>query len=272
MSCRFPFSIDHDRGPWLEKAEISYEVENRLSITSLYAGLGARYAANGIQAGLLALLAFLPIGGLALLSPDQIQGEGSTEFLLAALLLSRFLTCPAAVMIVAYLARKDERIHTEHSIFRVVQKSALPSIGVVLGIVVFGLVSGLLFVVPGVIFFLASCVAVPVLVVEGGKGPDVVRRSWELTREHRWSLLLFWGSLLIASAGITLGVAAGVSHGAAVPAEPIPLVQKDMFLPLVITGALLYSMMVSASYEVYVRLASEDREAESAPVEEQEHE
>lgn len=49
----------------------------------------------------------------------------------------------------------------------------------------------LLFLVPGIIFGLAACVAVPSYVGEKGRGLwGSVQRSFELTKGHRWTLFL----------------------------------------------------------------------------------
>jgi hypothetical protein len=221
---------------------------------SIWAGLGAKIASNGLQCGLLALLAFLPIGGLALLSPQQIESDGSIEFMLAALLLSRFLTPPVATLLVAYLARRDSRLPNDHSLGVAFKKCAFPSIGLVLAVYVFGLVASLFLVFPGVAFFLACCVVLPVLVMEGVSSPVAIKRSWELTKDKRWTLLGFFSSYLVLS-GLVAGVLIwSTSSDLPLLAEPLPFVQTDAFLPLIFVGALLYSGLVVASYEIYTQL------------------
>lgn len=222
-------------------------------------GLAARFAANGLQCSLLALIAFLPIGGLALLSPDQVQLDGGDEYTLAAILVSRFLTPPVAVLMTAYLARKDR--YLENSLWKVFRASGLPSVGLVLGVLVFGLFSALFLVVPGVAFFLASAVVVPVLVVEGLKGPAAIKRSWELTKDHRWPLLGFW-TLYGAFSGLVLAlVSLSTKHSGSVVIEPLPLVQQDLFLPVILALCVLYAGVVTASYEIYAHLVPAESDA-----------
>jgi hypothetical protein len=211
-------------------------------------------ASNGLQCGLLALLAFLPLGGLALLSPKQVESDGSTEFMLAAFLVCRFLTPPIATLIVSYLSRKDTRLPAQHSLGTAFKNCAMPSIGLVLAVNVFGIVASLFLVFPGVVFFLASSVVLPVLVIEGVSSPVAIKRSWELTRESRWSLLGFFSSYLFLSSLIGGGLLWSTSSGLPLLTEPLPFVQTDAFLPLIFVGAILYSGLVVASYEVYTQL------------------
>lgn len=229
-------------------------MEKRLSIVGIWAGLGSKIASSGLQCGLLALLAFLPIGGLALLSPKQIEADGSTEFMLAAFLLCRFLTPPVATLIVSYLARRDSRLPAQQSLGSVFKNCALPSIGLVLAVYVFGLVASLFLIFPGVAFLLACSVVLPVLVIEGVSSPVAIKRSWELTKEKRWTLLGFF-SIYLALSGLIAGALVwSTSSDLPLLSEPLPFVQTDAFLPLIFVGALLYSGLVVASYEIYTQL------------------
>ena len=213
-------------------------------------------AGSGLQCGLLALLAFLPIGGLALLTPEQTEGSGQLEFALAALLLSRFLTPPVAALIVAYLARKDELLPKKSSLGKVFKANAFPSIGLVLAVAIFGMVASCFLIVPGVAFLLATCLVLPVLVVEGVSSPVAIKRSWELTKDHRWTLLLFFGGYYLLSLAI-LSLIVWNPAGASAFSESLPLVQTNAFLPTVFVGALLYAGLVIASYEIYTELVPE---------------
>lgn len=219
-------------------------------------------ASNGFQISLLAMLAFLPLAGLALLSPEQIQSQERREFFLAALLLARCLTPPVAALIVAYLARKDGLLDSRSSLGVVFRQNALPSIGLVLGVAVFGSVASLFLVIPGIAFWLASCVVLPVLVVEKLSSPMAVKRSWELTREHRGGLLQFWSGygvlacMLVAMVGFATS-----SIRVSDLSEPLPWVQHDSFLPLVLLGSVLYAGMVCACYEVYRQLVPPEEPA-----------
>lgn len=213
-------------------------------------------AGSGLQCGLLALLAFLPIGGLALLTPEQTEGYGQVEYTLAALLLSRFLTPPVAALIVAYLARKDGRLPKDHSLAKVFKTTAFPSIGLVLAVAIFGLLASSLLILPGVAFLLATCVVLPVLVMEGVSSPVAIKRSWELTKDHRWALLFFFGAYYSLSL-IVLSVLVWSPTGASEFLEALPLVQTGAFLPMVFVGAILYAGLVIASYEIYTELVPE---------------
>ena len=229
-------------------------MENQLSIGAVWSGLGARLASSGLPSGLLALLAFLPLAGLALISPGQVQADNSREFLLAAVLLSRVFTPPVAALMVAYLARKEGRLPAESSLVKLFRANAFPSVGLVLGVAIFTFVSGFLLVVPGVAFALATCIVLPVLVVEGVHGPPAVKRSWELTRGHRWQLLMFWSGLFLASALFLLLLFAVSTDHVAGLIEPLPLVQHAAFLPMVVGLSFVYGVVETASSEIYTRL------------------
>ena len=213
-------------------------------------------AGSGLQCGLLALLAFLPIGGLALLTPEQTEGSGHLEITLAALLLSRFLTPPVAALIVAYLARKDDRLPRNNSLGKVFKTNAFPSIGLVLAVAIFGMLASSLLILPGVAFLLATCVVLPVLVVERVSSPEAIKRSWELTKDHRWALLIFYSGYYLLSLGV-LSLIVSNPAGATEFSESLPVVQTDAFLPTVFVGALLYAALVIASYEIYTELVPE---------------
>lgn len=229
-------------------------MEKSLSITAIWTGLLARLGSSGLQCGLLGLLAFLPIGGLALLAPGQIEAEGDNEFLLAALLMSRLLTPPFAALMVAYLARKQSRLPKDFSLGKAFRSSFFPSIGLVLAIATFGFLATFCFVFPGVAFLLATTVVLPIHVVDGVSGPVAIKKSWELTREIRWTLLGFWSGFLGLAFAICGLVAVGTSHISADVAKSLPIVQTDSFLPLVITISFLYAAMVTASYEIHSQL------------------
>lgn len=229
-------------------------MEQSLSIKRLWSGLAGRLTGSGLQCGLLGLLAFLPIGGMALLAPDQIQAEGDNEFLLAAIVLSRLLTPPIAALMVAYLARKDKRLPDGISLAGALKSSFFPSIGLVLAVATFGFLATLCLVFPGVAFLLAMSVVLPVLVVEGVSGPQAVKRSWELTREHRWTLLAFWSGFFGIALTICSMVALTTTRISSEVAKSLPIVQTDSFLPLVVTFSFLYAAMIAASYEIHAQL------------------
>lgn len=204
------------------------------------------------------MLAFLPMAGLALLSPGQVQSDNSQQFILGAVVLSRLLTPPVAALIVAYLARRDGKLSAEDTLFSLFRRFAGPSVVLVLGVAVFTVASGALLVLPGIAFALATCVVLPVMVVEGVQGPRAVSRSFELTAEHRWSLLLFWSGFLVAGTAFLGAIFAVSTDHVAGLLEPLPLVQEQAFLPMVVAGGFLYGVSVVASYQVYLRLVRPD--------------
>lgn len=243
------------RGKQSEQSRTFYlRVEKKISIGSLWSGLGGRLASSGLFCGLIALLAFLPLAGLALISPSQVQSDNSWEFFWGAVLLSRLLTPPVASLIVAYLARKDGRISSRYTLLRLFSQYALSSVGLVLGVAVFTLVSSLFFVLPGVAFALATCVVLPVKVVEGVQGPRAVERSWSLTKDHRVPLLLFWLGFFVVSVVFLGGVFALSAERMTDLYEPLPLVQEQSFLPLVAAVSFVYGTAVIASYQIYQKL------------------
>lgn len=230
-------------------------MEKRISIGSLWSGLGTRLASSGLSSGLLALLAFLPLAGLALISPGQVESDNSTEFILGAILLSRLLTPPVAALIVAYLARQDGRLSRRFTLLSLFRRYAVPSMGLVLGVAVFTVLSSPFLVVPGVAFALACCVVLPVMVVEGVQGPRAVERSWELTKDHRGPLLLFWSGFFILAFLFCLSVCAFSTGSGSFSKDPLPVVQEQAFLPLVVALSFVYGTAVTASYQIYLKLS-----------------
>lgn len=213
-------------------------------------------ASSGLSSGLLALLAFLPLAGLALISPGQVESDNSSEFFLGALLLSRLLTPPVAVLIVAYLARKDGRLSKRFTLLSLFRQYAVGSMGLVLGVAVFTVLSSFFFIIPGLAFALASCVVLPVMVVEGVHGPRAVERSWELTKEHRGALFLFWSGFSVTALLFCAAVFALSTARVSFPIDPMPLVQEQAFLPLVVALSFVYGTAVTASYQIYLKLTS----------------
>jgi hypothetical protein len=71
---------------------------------------------------------------------------------------------------------------------------------------VFTLIGVILFIVPGIYLAIALAVAVPVLLDEGKRGRDALRRSRELVRGRWWKTLL-----LILAGSLLAGIAAGAA-------------------------------------------------------------
>ena len=155
---------------------------------------------------------------------------------------------------VAYLARKDKRLPDGISLAGALKSSFFPSIGLVLAVATFGFLATLCLVFPGVAFLLAMSVVLPVLIVEGVSGPQAVKRSWELTREHRWTLLAFWSGFFGIALTICSMVALTTTRISSEVAKSLPIVQTDSFLPLVVTFSFLYAAMIAASYEIHAQL------------------
>lgn len=81
-----------------------------------------------------------------------------------------------------------------HSILWVILLASLATIG--------GLI---LCLIPGIIFLTRFLLSTSVLVVEGSKGTNALRRSWQLTKNHSWKVL---GVYLLTT--ILAGILAGV--------------------------------------------------------------
>ena len=87
------------------------------------------------------------------------------------------------------------------------------------------------------------------------------QRSLELTSEVRWTLLGFFCSYFALCALVGGSLVWATSSDLPQVIEPLPFVQTDAFLPLVFVGALLYSGLVMATYEIYTQLVSAPSEA-----------
>lgn len=78
---------------------------------------------------------------------------------------------------------------------------------IVWGLVLFGFV---LLIIPGIILLLAFEVVYPIAVLEGGSPTEILRRSYNLTKGHRWNILgaTFVMSMMIAIASAPAAIAA----------------------------------------------------------------
>ena len=79
-------------------------------------------------------------------------------------------------------------------------RNVLPLIGIGVATTVAAFLGLLLFVVPGVILALALCVAAPAQVVEDHGVFQALGRSSDLTRNHRWAILLLFILFAVAFA------------------------------------------------------------------------
>lgn len=225
-----------------------------LSWHRLYARFFRRLRSSWAPCGLLALLAFLPLAGLTLLSPEHKGGPEWKEFVAGGLLLSRFLTPLAACLIVTYLARQDSKLNHHASLWRSGLGHYLPAVGLVLAVWFFAAFASLFFLLPGLGFLLGSSVALSVLVVERTSVPEAVRRSWERTRYVRDSLLMFWLVFCTASVGILTLVTTIFTRGFPGQLFTQPLAESPALLPLVLVCSLLYGAAICAGYEIYREL------------------
>lgn len=225
-------------------------VESSLSLSGFLSRTLRRLTTSGVQCALLALVAFLPLAGITLLSPDQIGLPSQEEFFLASLVLVRFLTPLSACLMVTYLARQDGHLKTPpwaHAL-----RNFLPSVGLVIGVMFFTGLAFLMLVIPGIGFLLGSTVALPIFLIEGTRIPEAIRLSWERTREIRPQLLSFWLLYLLCLVGTLVGTAYFFTGGDLRALTAAPLAQSEALLPLVMVSALLYGALICGSYEVYV--------------------
>lgn len=229
------------------------KVDTLLSWHRLYAGFFRRWCAFWFPCSLLALLAFLPLAGLTLLSPEVKGGPEWQEFVTGGVLFSRFLTPLAASLIVTYLARQDGRFDKSVA-WRRGLGAYLPSVGLVLAVCFFAAFASLFFVLPGLGFLLASSIALPVLVLEETSVPEAVRRSWERSRYVRDSLLVFWLVFFVGAAGLLAIVATVFTGGQPDELFRQPLAESGALLPLVVTLSFLYGANTCAGYEIYRQL------------------
>ena len=238
-------------------------MDELLSWHRIYTGFFRRLRSSWLPCGLLGLLAFLPLAGLTLLSPEQKGGPEWREFVLGGLLFCRLLTPLAACLIVVYLARQDGKLGQEVKLWRALSQY-LPSVGLVLAVWFFAAFASLFFLLPGLGFLLGSSIALCVLVLEETSVPEAVRRSWERTRYVRDSLLVFWMVFLAGAVSVLTAVTLFFTRAHPVEMFTSPLAESPALLPLVFTWSLLYGAAICAGYEIYRQLDTLD--FESPPV------
>jgi hypothetical protein len=229
-------------------------VDALLSWHRLYARFFRRLRSSWLPCALLALLAFLPLAGLTLLSPEQKGGPEWKEFVAGGLLFCRFLTPLAACLIVTYLARQDGKLDHDVSLWKGGLGNYLPAVGLVLAVWFFATFASLFFILPGLGFLLGSSVALSVLVIERTSVPEAVRRSWERTRYLRDSLLVFWLVFYTGAIGLTTLVLTFFTQGQPGILLSQPWAESPALLPLVVTWSILYGASICAGYEIYREL------------------
>lgn len=130
---------------------------------------------------------------------------------------------------------------------------ALGSFWVLLGV---GIVSGLammlglvLLVIPGILIFLIWLVAGPVVVAEGAGVGRALQRSRDLTRNHRWWLLLLAFVYLVISwiLGMVIGMVS-VAAGGFQPGSALNIVNLFVAPLIQAISALLWASIIAATY------------------------
>ncbi len=99
-------------------------------------------------------------------------------------------------------------------------RRGLPVVGTGLVLWLGTLVGGLLLAVPGIVFLVAACVAVPAAVVERPGVAGAIRRSFELTRGSRWPLFAAGLVVVVAMAVLSTVVQAGAGFLASIALPP----------------------------------------------------
>lgn len=127
-------------------------------------------------------------------------------------------------LIVFILSLLNQSMVTEATILRAVEKPVevqslighafgnfLPLFAVLILTALLYLLGLILFVIPCFFWMICTCVAVPARVGEPGLGIlGSIRKSFDLTRGHRWSLLLIWFVAMLA-AGVISSVTGGIA-------------------------------------------------------------
>jgi hypothetical protein len=94
----------------------------------------------------------------------------------------------AVVLYGAFQDMGGQRVDLAESL-RVGMRRFFPVVGVAIATTILGLLGVLVFIVPGLMFFALSFVAIPACVVEKRGVFSSIGRSAELTRGHRWKIL-----------------------------------------------------------------------------------
>ncbi len=231
-------------------------MEQVLSLSQACRALLSRLARYGAVCALVCLAAFIPLAGLTLLTPTETGVHNWGEFLFASSLLCRFLTPVAAVAIVIGLARRENRAQSDRTLWRTLLSFGLPAIALALAINFFTLFASLLLVLPGLGFLLGSSIALPILVVEQTSMTRAVHRSWERTRDYRRVILGYWLVVWGLISGFLLSVALLTTKGQVATLFSHPLAQSEALIPLTLAFSVAYSVVVVASYSLYVGLTA----------------
>lgn len=208
-----------------------------------------------LPGSLLAALAFLPLAGLALLAHPGQSSQERSEFLFSSLVLCRFLTPLAACLIITYVARQQDLLPRNTNLAKMAAKSFLPSVGLMLGSALFVAALSVFFVIPGLMFALATSVALPVMVIEGRNVPQALLRSWELTRDERGALFAFWSIVALVASGLLYLVSWVGTQGQPTSLMAVSIAESAVALPLIVTSCIVYSFIVSSSFACYRSLA-----------------
>jgi hypothetical protein len=215
----------------------------------------------GVFAILALLLAGLPHLALTILSQDVFHAWGFEGAVGGQTFATTILTLLTSSLLQAALIHGVARdLNGERADFgdclATAVRHVLPLIGI--GIVTaIGVVLGLLFfIVPGIIFSLMWSVAAPVRVVEGLGVFGAISRSGDLTRNHRWALLLLF---ILAAIGYALlgSVASASSVFALLSGSPSPFYARMIVGLIVQTASALVGAAGIASVYFELRTVKE---------------
>lgn len=188
---------------------------------------------HAVVLGLVALLLDTPVLLALALGADGSRGFLALNALVGALL-------HAAVTSVALQAQRGERPRLAAALSQASRRIggvAVVSFGGGLAVLL-GLV---LLVVPGVVLWGGLFVAVPVLLADPALTPsEALRRSWELTRGHRLTLVLAGAvTVLLVLAVSALGALLPQPEGGGAPGVAIAVASELLFLPALVLSDVL---------------------------------
>jgi Membrane domain of glycerophosphoryl diester phosphodiesterase len=183
------------------------KLERTRSLAELLSDSFALYGAHFGRLMLASVLVIVPVEvvvdgiGLGQLSGAYDATTSQSELLVELVALWLVITPLITSMVIFTLRGSDEPIPAGLEVFAPVVLVAVLTAAAVAG----GLV---LLVVPGVIAAVRLAFTTPAVVIDGVRGPDALRRSWELTRGSFWRVLgcLFVAGLITSLTGALIAV------------------------------------------------------------------
>ncbi len=172
---------------------MSYTLTERFEVARVLSRMAGVLSRNFRVLAILALtLSGLPavLAGSAALGLSGPFGATAGGPLLGLLLVPFTSTLLQAALIHGTVSDLNGRPATIGDCLNTAVRHVLPLIGVTIATTVASFAGFVLFIIPGVIIALTLCVSAPVRVVEGRGVFDSLGRSGELTRGHRWAILL----------------------------------------------------------------------------------